>query len=329
MTAAVLAIDGGNSKTDVVLVDRDGSLLARVRGPSSSPHQLGEERAFALLDDLVAQAVAAAGSPAGPGAGAVVAEVAGVYLAGADYPREVTGLQVFLDARAWAPQAYVENDTFALLRTGTDSPDAVAVVCGAGINCVGVGADGAQVRFPALGRISGDWGGGFELGEEALWWAAREEDGRGPATSLTRAVAEHFGRSDASAVTEALHFGELTAGDLVGLAPAVLAAAAAGDAVARGIVDRLAEEVALLATTALRRLGLLDRPATVVLGGGVIAGSGAGLVDAIGALVHASAPRAALTVVTAPPVLGAALAGLDRLGAPASAGVRLRAAFAG
>jgi len=33
---AVLAIDGGNSKTDVALVAADGSLLASVRGPGTN-----------------------------------------------------------------------------------------------------------------------------------------------------------------------------------------------------------------------------------------------------------------------------------------------------
>ena len=62
---------------------------------------------------------------------------------------------------------------------GTEEPDAVAVVCGTGINCIGVRADGAHARFPALGAISGDWGGGWYLGEQALWHAARAVDGRG------------------------------------------------------------------------------------------------------------------------------------------------------
>ncbi len=52
----------------------------------------------------------------------------------------------------------VDNDTFALLRSGTDRGWGVAVVCGGGINCVGLTADGREVRFPSLGPITGDWG---------------------------------------------------------------------------------------------------------------------------------------------------------------------------
>ena len=73
----------------------------------------------------------------------------------------------------------VRNDTFAILRAGVEEPRGVAVVCGAGINCVGMRPDGRVARFPALGRVSGDWGGGGGLFEEAMWRGARAEDGRG------------------------------------------------------------------------------------------------------------------------------------------------------
>jgi N-acetylglucosamine kinase-like BadF-type ATPase len=322
--AAVIAVDGGNSKTDVVLVGHDGALLASVRGPTVSPERLGPQGCFAALDDLVAKVVAAGLAGWSPGEREPFARVAGVYLAGADFPREIAALETLLAGRGWAVEGWVTNDTFALLRAGTDARDAVAVVCGAGINCVGVSADGRQVRFPALGRISGDWGGGGELGLDALWWAVREEDGRGPHTAMTGAVAEHFGVPSATAVAEALHFGELDEDRLVELAPVVVAAAEDGDAVAVEIMDRLADEIATMATTTLSRLGLLDRAADIVLGGGVLARAGDRLLEAIRERVLAVAPGARFRVVAARPVLGAALAGLDRIGAGPTASARLR-----
>ena len=41
MKGTVLAIDGGNSKTHLALVRVDGTVLALVRGPLSSPYHLG------------------------------------------------------------------------------------------------------------------------------------------------------------------------------------------------------------------------------------------------------------------------------------------------
>jgi N-acetylglucosamine kinase-like BadF-type ATPase len=106
-----------------------------------------------------------------------------------------------------------------MLRAGTERGWGVAVVCGAGINCVGVGPDGRHVRFPALGSISGDWGGGFDVGLAALSAAARGEDGRGPRTELERVVPEHFRLESPSALAEAIHLGSIPLRRLVELPP--------------------------------------------------------------------------------------------------------------
>jgi N-acetylglucosamine kinase-like BadF-type ATPase len=324
VTAAVLAIDGGNSKTDVALVSRSGELLAHVRGPGSSPHQLGVDGSAALLDDLVAQVAARVGLDSQVNC----AEYANVYLAGVDIPAETVWIREAVVARRWSPQVVVDNDTVALLRAGTDAPNAVAVVCGAGINCLGVSAGGAEVRFPSLGAISGDWGGGEQLGAEALWWAARGADGRAKPTVLQAIVPEHLGRPDVQAVIEDLHFGRMAESALGLLAPKVLwAASALSDHAACAIVDRLADEVVVFAVTALRRLGLLDQATEVVLGGGVLTSGDPLLLALIRAGLAAQAPQALVKVTEVPPVVGAALLGLDRLPATPEARARLRSSL--
>jgi N-acetylglucosamine kinase-like BadF-type ATPase len=201
-------------------------------------------------------------------------------------------------------------------------------VCGAGINCLGRAADGRAARYPALGRLSGDWGGGAHLGWLALWHAVRAEDGRGPGTDLARAVADHFGLPTAEEVGKRIHLGTLDDPDLLGLTPLLFAVAAAGDAVARRVVARQAEEIVALVTSAARRLDLLPADFAVVLGGGVLRARHRLLLDGIRDGLRSAAPRATLTVVDAPPVLGAGLSALDAFGADASAHAALRAALA-
>ncbi|OLB75951.1 MAG: ATPase [Actinobacteria bacterium 13_2_20CM_2_71_6] len=305
-----VAIDGGNSKTHVLIGDTDGRVRGFVRGPGSSPHLLGVPGSIALLDSLVGRALTEAGLRPG-----TVLDRAEVYMAGADLPLEVDLLTKGVGEAGWAREHRVDNDLFALLRAGTSTPDAVAVVCGAGINCVGRASDGRTARFPSLGTISGDWGGGHHLAELALWHAARGEDGRGPATALTAAVAAHFGRSTVEEVSAGLHLGELDRKRIYDLSPLLFAVAAAGDPVARGVVAKQAREVVALATVAARRLGLLDRAYAVVLGGGVLAARHPLLHEAVVTGIQAAAPQATIGIVADPPVAGAALLALDSFGA--------------
>ncbi|MFJ3700640.1 MULTISPECIES: N-acetylglucosamine kinase [Streptomyces] len=319
LTAHVLAVDAGNSKTDVAVIGADGTVLGSARGGGFQPPVVGVDVAV----DALGTAVLAAFEQAGvTGVGHVSA-----CLANADLPVEERELAEALVARGWGRTVEVRNDTFAILRAGVDEPRGVAVVCGAGINCVGMGPDGATARFPAIGRMSGDWGGGSGLAEEAMWFAARAEDGRGEPTELARTLPGHFGLDSVYALIEALHLGHIPFGRRHELTPVLFSTGAAGDRIAQGLVERQGDEVVAMVSVALARLGLLEEETPVVLGGSVLAARHPALDDRITGLLAVRAPKAVIQVVSAPPVLGAALLGLDRTGAAQETHDRLRAQY--
>lgn len=315
----LIAVDGGNSKTELALLRGDGEVLSLVRGPFSSPHHLGLAGALDVIDGLLDQAAAYAGLPRSRPLGGL----ASMQLAGLDLPSEVQAFEHAARRREWADELLVGNDTFALLRAGSERGWGVAVVCGAGINCVGVAPDGRHARFPALGDISGDWGGGYDLGIAALAAAARSEDGRGPRTRLESLVPAHFGLQTPLQLAEAMHLERIDRRRLVELAPLLLRAAG-DDAVAAEIVDRLAREVVTLARAALERLGLLGQRVEIVLGGGVLAGGNPVLIGAVEAGLRALSPELEPRVADGPPIVGAALLALDEMEADEAASLRAR-----
>jgi N-acetylglucosamine kinase-like BadF-type ATPase len=309
----VIAVDGGASKTHLARLGRDGELLELVRGAESSPQNLGLERALGVLDRLFDQAGARPGE----------AELAQLNMSGVDFPSEERELREAIEARRWAGRVVVDNDTFAVLRAGTERGWGVAVVCGTGINCVGVSADGRHARFPALGTITGDWGGGNDVGNAALFAAARSEDGRGPQTSLEGAVPAHFDLETPAQLAEAIHRGEIPSRRLLELPPVVFEEARK-DAVAAEIVGRLASEIVAMARVALERLDLTDEPAEVLLGGGLLQSGDGRLSAAVEEELRKLAPNASVTAPSSPPIVGAALLGLDAIGADADAQRRAR-----
>jgi N-acetylglucosamine kinase-like BadF-type ATPase len=330
---AVLAIDGGNSKTDVALVADDGTLLASARGPGINAHVTGIDQTMLVLDAVVKQAAAQVDRRPGTPSGWIARHTV-ACLANADLPEEEAEHAAAVQAQGWSATATVVNDTFAILRagladgaTGSEPHWGVAVVCGAGINAVGVAPDGRVTRYLALGTISGDWGGGYGLGVEVLWHAIRAEDGRGPATVLTGYLTSHFGVERVEDVTIGIHKGKIAEDDLTGLAPLLLRAADEGDPVARTVVSRLADEISVMSITAMRRLGLTGLATPVVLGGGVVTARNPLLMSSVTAQLAAAAPAAEVRVIDVPPVAGAALLGLDQVHARPAAAARLRAAY--
>ena len=151
------------------------------------------------------------------------------------------------------------------------------------------------------------------LGREALFLAARAEDGRGEPTVLVEIVRSHFELPSAERGRGRCTTGACATARLGELAPAVVAAAGDGDA---GRAARSSNgspsEIVLMVRRALRDLELEDgrrrrsaagcsqaaRPARTSRGGGA-----------------AAAPERVRSCPMTPPVAGAALAALDAVGA--------------
>jgi N-acetylglucosamine kinase-like BadF-type ATPase len=289
----------------------DGTLLGFAHGPRSSVDRLGVNGSLDVLQRLIDEA----GGPA---------DLAVLLLAGIDVAEEEDELREAAEARGWATRIVAGNDTFAVLRAGSEDGIGVAVTCGTGVNCVGVAPDGRHLRFASLGEISGDWGGGRDIGLAALFAAARSEDGRGPHTTLEQLVPAYFGLSTPSLLARLIHLDEIPLVRVAELAPLTLAAAA-DDAVAGEIVDRQAAEVVAMSLAALDRLGLTHERVDVVLGGGVLQSGNDRLLRGVENGLHDVGPALLVRVASSPPIVGAALLGLDELSAGADAQARLRA----
>jgi N-acetylglucosamine kinase-like BadF-type ATPase len=309
----VLGVDGGNSKTEVVVARTDGAVLGSARGPGTNSHAIGAEAVADAIGRLVAEASLAGAADHGV-----------FFLSGADIPADVAELEAVIAVGGWARRVHVDNDTFAVLRAGTERPDAVAVICGAGINVVGRASGGRIARYPSLGWETGDWGGSEMLGRDVVFHAARAEDGRGAPTVLVEVVKRHFRAASVEAVGTDVHYRRLPQARLGELAPLVLQSAAEGDDVANLLVDRLANEIVLLARRALADLGVGE--ADVVLGGGMLRDPSGVLFDRVTAALPSGASPVALD---APPVLGAVLAALDAVGADGDAKDRVREELGG
>ena len=326
MKPTILAVDGGDSKADVVLVDAHGSLIGATRRSGSAHFGLGHNGSPV---DTVDQAIRVVCSDGGLDPESKPIATSAVYcVAGADIPIDDRRIASELAALGWASRTVIRNDTFAMLRAGTERGWGVAVVCGSGLNCAGVGPEGRVVRFPSFGELSGDRasGGGW-LGRAALGASLRARDRRGPRTVLERLAPAHFGMASPTALMEAIYVGRLDERRLRDLAPIVFKAAAVGDAVARSLIDELADEVVANANAAIRRLRVTTRDVEVILGGGVFKSNDENLFKRIEAGIHAVAPKAVMKRLQAPPVLGAALIGLDELRATQAAKRRIRIAL--
>lgn len=307
-------VDGGGRKTLAVVGDERGNVLGEGWAGPSNHAVVGLEAAIREVRSAVKAALAAIGGTGDAEDGREPTErrlrAAALCLSGADRPADQALLESAFARERLAARIGVWNDGFAVLRAGTADDRAIAVVAGTGINAVGRNG-GRRAQLPALGALTGDWGGTTDLVRETLALAMRAHDGRGRATSLTAPLlaALRFGSMDE--LLEAVHARRVDAGRLGALVPLLFDAANEGDAAARAVVERLATELAVCAAAIGRRLDLGDASVPVVFGGGTVRAGGAFLAAAIRAAIARVLPAANVVLVDREPAYGAYLLALE------------------
>lgn len=309
-----LAVDGGGNKTDVLVIDTNfGDTLGSAQGPGCAHQVFGIEPALRVLIDTVELALKSANvSPD-------QIEHAGVYLSGIDLPEEGAMFREALSLLSWGSKSLtVENDLFALLRSGTAEHDALVIVCGSGVNGALVRSDGEVFRMLALGNIVGDWGGALGMIEHALWYAARDEDQRGEPTALREIILDWTGMSSIHDVAVDIYLKKIQVADWIPKLPDIFRVAHKGDKVARALIERQGEEIVIMAKSLIKRANLADVPLTLVLGGGVIKARDPLLMGAIERFLKSQELKVRVRIPDVGPIIGSGLLVLESMGAEPS-----------
>jgi N-acetylmuramic acid 6-phosphate (MurNAc-6-P) etherase len=263
----VVGIDGGGTNTVAVVAEAaTGRVLGRGTGGPSNHTAVGVDAALRELDAAVDAAYTAAGLPRSR------AWAACLGLAGADRPEELDVLREWADRAGLADVVSVTNDAALLIAAGTPGGWGLAVIAGTGSIAYCRSKDGTCTRAGGWGHLLGDDGSGFRIVLAALRACCKAVDRCGPPTALVGGFLAKMGLSDPMELIQAVYRGSWDRAALAGLAPVVLGAADAGDAVASEVVGRQAGELARSAAAAVAAAGLPATGLPLALAGGVFLG---------------------------------------------------------
>lgn len=264
--ALVGGVDGGGTRTRVLLLARDGTTAGRAEGPAALVRP-DHPAAACVVADTVRQAAAAAGTTL-----PLPALWAG--LAGAGRASVRRDLEAALRDEQVARAVRVGTDVQAAFHDAFGTGAGIVVVAGTGSVVLGAAQDGRRLRVGGWGGVMGDDGSGYHIGVSALRAIARAADGRAPPTALTAAVLDHLGLArprDLPGWAESA-----TKADIAALAPLAIRTARSGDAAAQTVVQRALEALADQLSAAIRQLFPCapDNPPPIALTGGLIAPDG-------------------------------------------------------
>lgn len=290
----VIGLDGGGSKTAAVLMRQDGQIHARGQGGPAN-------RNFAPAE-VVCQSVRAA----------MVEAIANLPTDGlliAVGGHVIAPIELFAEALDELTPGlpyhnFAEAEVAAVGLVGREQPG-VVIIAGTGSQATGFGAQGQRKSVGGWGTPLGDEGGAGWIGWAALRAATRAYDGRATPTRLTEAIYAHFQISNLWELIGPLYRGDLPRHQIAALAPWVARCAEEGDAIAWQIMQEGGAELAVLAATAARHVGLSGGAFPVVMAGGAFR-AGAVLTAPLEARLKELEPGASLCPPRYPPEVGAA-----------------------
>jgi N-acetylglucosamine kinase-like BadF-type ATPase len=279
-SSLVLGIDGGGTKTVAWLATRaekpeTPAFLGRGAAGGSNVQTQGAATALANLDAAIDAAFADAGLPRWPVAAAVAA------VAGSDRDENRRIFAAWADDRQVAARFRITHDAEPVLAAGSPAGWGVALIAGTGSLAFARSLDGITARAGGWGYLFGDEGSGYWISLEGLRAAAHAADRRGPATRLLDEFMQRLRVSDGMALiptiyglsTKEASGRDAAAPDrsaIAALADVVFHAAEEGDAQAAAILNRAADELAVMVAAAARRAGMGEQTIPVAVAGGVL-----------------------------------------------------------
>jgi glucosamine kinase len=306
MSVIVLGVDGGGSKTRVVVADETGKQLGAIDGPASAVRPGGVEHSADVIAACARDALAHANLEH------VTPKVLYVGVAGVGREPEREALWRALIARELAEDVAVHPDAMIALDDAFGEGPGVLLIAGTGSVAFGRAPDGTFARCGGWGPVLGDEGSGAWIGRRALNVATASADGREPESALVDALLTAIEADDPAALIPwAAH---ATPTQFATLAPVVFRVAASGDLRANSLVSLAVEELVVHVRTLARRLFVDERAATpVALAGGLLSRGGP-LRKRLEHRLRSAVPGAQLRAEDVEPARGAIRGALRLLG---------------
>jgi N-acetylglucosamine kinase len=300
----VLGFDGGATKTECLLLDEAGNILASGRAGASNPGQVGFERAV----EEIKKAAQAAMSEARVNPEAISALCVG--LAGVGAAKSAEKMRALL-AAAFPNVALRLCTDLEIALAATGAGPAIVLIAGTGSAVMGRGVNGEGRRAGGLGPQIGDQGSARDVGRKAVVAARLERDRSGEETALGKQLKRQLGVANwrefetriSNTPQEQLY---------PQLFPVVANAADARDAMAREILRAAAADLATLVKTLADDLNFQQAPFRLAKTGGMI-GHCAFFDDELDSRLREAFPAAKIGLLPISPAHAAALLALESI----------------
>lgn len=289
----VIGVDGGGTKTEFVMADKEGHILKRTVLGTGNPTAVGIEKTCETVIEGISKLLSG-----GERLAAVCCGIAGC----SERSRSET-IKAEIKKRYPSAAVSVSSDIMNVFNCLPDPENSIAAICGTGV-AVFAYKGGSLYRVGGWGQLFDERGSGYDIGREAVRVALAEADGFGKRSAITDGLKKRLG----SDIFKAIIKPENQRRDVIAsFSPIVFDAYDSGDGEAERILDENFRRVAKLIDFAAEKYGCRG---PVVMSGGLLSEK-----DTVFRFIsdHLKS-NVKLTVLELPQVCGACFAALKSAG---------------
>lgn len=259
----IMGIDGGGTKTKLLLTDASGRLIFEEEGGPSNINVTGYESVKQVLGEMVLRALNKTG--------AVPSDCLSLCMGatGAGRKTEKEKIKEIFKTLGFECQITITDDATIALYGGLGGKAGIMVISGTGSICLGRNNEGRIYRCGGWGHIIGDEGSGYDIGRNILISIMRGFDGREPQSAMTPMVLKHLSLDNPEELVEYVYRRGISKKEIAALAVFADAGCEVKDAAAMKIIERSAEEIHCAVVTVINKLGFTGK-VEVCVGGGVL-----------------------------------------------------------
>lgn len=305
MTNIVVGVDGGASKTRVIVADGTGAELATVTGVASAVRPGEAAHSAEIIARLVGEALAACEMDE------TMPSALCIGVAGVGRDDEYSAFEDAMSKRALADELVVLPDAVIALNDAFREEAGIVLIAGTGSMAYGRGPSQKMARCGGWGPVCGDEGSGAWIGRRALSVVTGSADGREPETGLLAAILTHL---ELESPDELIPWASgATPRDFAQLATPVMTVAATGDLRANSLCTLATEELVVHVRTLARQLFTDERAAVPVALAGGMFGRGSWLRKLVEMRLKSAVPGMVLHADEVVPARGAVRTALGLL----------------
>jgi len=251
MIRYVDGLDGGGTKTAVIIADLSGKILHSFNSGAmnyNGESDINVNRNFADIFGEISSKLDGL-----DGCGAVCIGAAGV-----SNPAARAALEQAVRGVGYNGPLTITGDHQTALYGALGKPCGMILIAGTGSICYGKNSQGDEHRTGGFGYLIDDEGSGYAIGRDILSAVVRAYDGRMGKTVLSEMVLGALGLTSIQELIGFIYSKETNKRDIAALSSCLTLACERQDAVAAGIAEKCSTKLQQLVAPVAEKLGLLE-----------------------------------------------------------------------